>query len=170
MRWQLVLVETTVSPLSCTKQVSEVSSEEETSKSKGGQWAAPPAEIARRRNFAIISHPDAGKTTLTEKLLLYGGAIQEVCINSPRMHGAKAGRILCGIDSVCSFCGATMVTTTGNKDVPLCIGTKSYLHYIAPSVGNPNGGIAQHNVPCRQRFTSIGSAVTPMYRARMSRG
>ena len=30
-------------------------------------------EIARRRTFAIISHPDAGKTTLTEKLLLFGG-------------------------------------------------------------------------------------------------
>ena len=41
----------------------------------------PSAEIAeaveQRRNFAIISHPDAGKTTLTEKLLLYGGAIHE---------------------------------------------------------------------------------------------
>ena len=34
------------------------------------------SEINRRRTFAIISHPDAGKTTLTEKLLLYGGAIQ----------------------------------------------------------------------------------------------
>ncbi|MGL5081419.1 MAG: peptide chain release factor 3 [Microcoleaceae cyanobacterium] len=34
-------------------------------------------EVERRRNFAIISHPDAGKTTLTEKLLLYGGAIHE---------------------------------------------------------------------------------------------
>src|ERR1041385_3391396 len=33
-------------------------------------------EIARRRTFAIISHPDAGKTTLTEKLLLYAGAIE----------------------------------------------------------------------------------------------
>src|SRR5574344_1200782 len=33
-------------------------------------------EIKRRRTFAIISHPDAGKTTLTEKLLLYGGAIR----------------------------------------------------------------------------------------------
>ncbi|MEB3340420.1 peptide chain release factor 3 [Okeania sp.] len=33
--------------------------------------------VDKRRNFAIISHPDAGKTTLTEKLLLYGGAIQE---------------------------------------------------------------------------------------------
>lgn len=34
-------------------------------------------EIARRKTFGIISHPDAGKTTLTEKLLLFGGAIQE---------------------------------------------------------------------------------------------
>ncbi len=34
-------------------------------------------EVSKRRNFAIISHPDAGKTTLTEKLLLYGGAIQQ---------------------------------------------------------------------------------------------
>ena len=34
-------------------------------------------EIRRRRTFAIISHPDAGKTTLTEKFLLYGGAIAQ---------------------------------------------------------------------------------------------
>jgi peptide chain release factor 3 len=39
------------------------------------QNALPP-EIARRRTFAIIAHPDAGKTTLTEKFLLFGGAIQ----------------------------------------------------------------------------------------------
>ncbi|MDG1936511.1 MAG: peptide chain release factor 3 [Paracoccaceae bacterium] len=37
---------------------------------------ALPPEVARRRTFAIISHPDAGKTTLTEKFLLFGGAIQ----------------------------------------------------------------------------------------------
>jgi peptide chain release factor 3 len=37
---------------------------------------SPAEEVRRRRTFAIISHPDAGKTTLTEKLLLYGGAIQ----------------------------------------------------------------------------------------------
>jgi peptide chain release factor 3 len=37
--------------------------------------ASPAAEAARRRTFAIISHPDAGKTTLTEKFLLYGGAL-----------------------------------------------------------------------------------------------
>jgi peptide chain release factor 3 len=34
------------------------------------------SEVKRRRTFAIISHPDAGKTTLTEKLLLFAGAIQ----------------------------------------------------------------------------------------------
>ncbi len=49
-------------------------------------YSGPPDEeleavlakaVSTRRNFAIISHPDAGKTTLTEKLLLYGGAIQQ---------------------------------------------------------------------------------------------
>ncbi len=40
------------------------------------EQTALEAEVARRRTFAIISHPDAGKTTLTEKLLLYGGAIE----------------------------------------------------------------------------------------------
>src|SRR5438067_1521563 len=40
------------------------------------QTADLARDVARRRTFAIISHPDAGKTTLTEKLLLFGGAIQ----------------------------------------------------------------------------------------------
>jgi peptide chain release factor 3 len=40
------------------------------------QSQSPDQEVLRRRSFAIISHPDAGKTTLTEKLLLYAGAIQ----------------------------------------------------------------------------------------------
>src|ERR1700730_12389911 len=47
-------------------------------------------EILRRRTFAIISHPDAGKTTLTEKLLLFGGAIQlagEVQARGDRRRG-----------------------------------------------------------------------------------
>ncbi|MEM8546915.1 MAG: peptide chain release factor 3, partial [Pseudomonadota bacterium] len=51
--------------------------------------AAPIAdEVARRRTFAIISHPDAGKTTLTEKLLLFGGAIQL----AGTVKGRKAAR------------------------------------------------------------------------------
>ena len=41
-----------------------------------GSFVTITQEIQRRRTFAIISHPDAGKTTLTEKLLLYGGAVQ----------------------------------------------------------------------------------------------
>jgi peptide chain release factor 3 len=45
--------------------------------SVGAETLSPIAtEVERRRTFAIISHPDAGKTTLTEKLLLFGGAIQ----------------------------------------------------------------------------------------------
>ena len=42
-------------------------------------------EIKKRRTFAIISHPDAGKTTLTEKFLLYGGAINQ----HPRYTGTS---------------------------------------------------------------------------------
>ena len=42
-----------------------------------GSQRAIAREVERRRTFAIISHPDAGKTTLTEKLLLFGGALRE---------------------------------------------------------------------------------------------
>ena len=48
-----------------------------TSSNNTPELAELAAAVGRRRNFAIISHPDAGKTTLTEKLLLYGGAIQQ---------------------------------------------------------------------------------------------
>ena len=47
-------------------------------------------EINRRRTFGIISHPDAGKTTLTEKLLLYGGAIQQAGAIKARKVGKYA--------------------------------------------------------------------------------
>lgn len=45
--------------------------------SASSSYRAPVIEINRRRNLAIISHPDSGKTTMTEKLLLYGGALQQ---------------------------------------------------------------------------------------------
>ncbi|HJT23484.1 MAG TPA: GTP-binding protein, partial [bacterium] len=45
--------------------------------------------IAKRRTFAIISHPDAGKTTLTEKLLLYSGMIQ----TAGMVRGRKGGKV-----------------------------------------------------------------------------
>jgi peptide chain release factor 3 len=48
------------------------------------------AAVEHRRNFAIISHPDAGKTTLTEKLLLYGGAIHEAGAVKARRAQRKA--------------------------------------------------------------------------------
>ena len=53
-------------------------------------------EISRRRTFAIISHPDAGKTTLTEKLLLYGGAIQLAGSVKGQGGGAPCGLRLDG--------------------------------------------------------------------------
>lgn len=47
-------------------------------------------EIKKRRTFAIISHPDAGKTTLTEKFLLYGGAVQEAGSVTARKNQRKS--------------------------------------------------------------------------------
>ena len=43
----------------------------------------PQLNVNPRKTFAIISHPDAGKTTLTEKLLLFGGAIQQAVKRIP---------------------------------------------------------------------------------------
>ena len=54
-------------------------------------------EISSRRTFAIISHPDAGKTTLTEKLLLYTGSIQTAGlagIHSAQCNGRLDGRVV----------------------------------------------------------------------------
>ena len=47
------------------------------------------SEVAKRRTFAIISHPDAGKTTLTEKFLLYGGAVEEAGAVRARRGGKQ---------------------------------------------------------------------------------
>ncbi len=54
-----------------------------------------PAPIAKRRTFAIISHPDAGKTTLTEKLLLFGGAIQAAGEVRARGQARRARNTAC---------------------------------------------------------------------------
>jgi peptide chain release factor 3 len=56
-----------------------------------GAVSSPPSDEARRRRtFAIISHPDAGKTTLTEKFLLYGGALQQAGAVKARRGGRAA--------------------------------------------------------------------------------
>ena len=63
-------------------------------------------EIGRRRTFAIISHPDAGKTTLTEKLLLYGGVFSgNIQYAGPYILGlAIFGKICpCYFAPICSY-------------------------------------------------------------------
>ena len=58
------------------------------------------SEIARRRTFGIISHPDAGKTTLTEKLLLFGGAIQEAgAVKSNKIQKSRLNHRILSFDT-----------------------------------------------------------------------
>ena len=93
----------------------------------------PTEEAARRRTFAIISHPDAGKTTLTEKFLLYGGAVQLAgSVQGPprrpgrhvRLDGARAAaRHLDHVDrapvpvprTACSTCSTRPATATSPR-------------------------------------------------------
>ena len=85
--------------------------------------------VARRRTFAIISHPDAGKTTLTEKLLLFGGAIQlagEVKAKASRRNtrsdwmGIERERGISVVTSVMTFeygdCVFNLLDTPGHED------------------------------------------------------
>jgi peptide chain release factor 3 len=86
-------------------------------------------DVARRRTFAIISHPDAGKTTLTEKLLLFGGAIQMAGTVKARKSGRYATsdwmevereRGISVASSVMQFshgdCVFNLLDTPGHKD------------------------------------------------------
>ena len=88
-----------------------------------------PDPVARRRTFAIISHPDAGKTTLTEKLLLFGGAIQlagEVRAKANRRQtrsdwmGIEKERGISVVTSVMTFeygdCVYNLLDTPGHED------------------------------------------------------
>ena len=88
-----------------------------------------PDPVARRRTFAIISHPDAGKTTLTEKLLLFGGAIQlagEVRAKANRRQtrsdwmGIERERGISVVTSVMTFeygdCVYNLLDTPGHED------------------------------------------------------
>lgn len=86
-------------------------------------------EIAKRRTFAIIAHPDAGKTTLTEKLLLFGGAIQMAGAVKARGEARRAHsdwmkvereRGISVASSVMSFaydgCNFNLLDTPGHQD------------------------------------------------------
>ena len=88
-----------------------------------------PNPVARRRTFAIISHPDAGKTTLTEKILLFGGAIQlagEVRAKANRRQtrsdwmGIERERGISVVTSVMTFeyagCVFNLLDTPGHED------------------------------------------------------
>jgi len=70
-----------------SRRISLASTAEDASATNGDSYVAPLEEIERRRNLAIISHPDSGKTTMTEKLLLYGGALQQA--GAVRMKGEQ---------------------------------------------------------------------------------
>ena len=87
------------------------------------------SEVSRRRTFAVISHPDAGKTTLTEKLLLFGGAIQlagEVKAKKNRMStrsdwmDIERQRGISVVTSVMTFeyggCVFNLLDTPGHQD------------------------------------------------------
>jgi peptide chain release factor 3 len=89
----------------------------------------PQSTIARRRTFAIIAHPDAGKTTLTEKLLLFGGAIQMAGAVKARGDARRARSDWMKVErergisvsaSVMSFdyadCSFNLVDTPGHED------------------------------------------------------
>ena len=64
-------------------------------------------EISRRRTFAIISHPDAGKTTLTEKFLLYGGAIAQA---GHITYGANVTEVTTQVREGSAECGVIYAT------------------------------------------------------------
>ena len=82
------------------------------------ELAEAEAQATHRRTFAIISHPDAGKTTLTEKFLLYGGAVQEAgAVGAPmtifgnNLTGATSVTFN-GVAAAFSVVSDTEITTT----------------------------------------------------------
>ncbi len=76
-------------------------------------------EVDRRRNFGIISHPDAGKTTLTEKLLLFGGAIQQAGAIRARKAARHALSDWMAIEKERGISVTTSVMTFRYRDVEI---------------------------------------------------
>src|ERR1700761_7111553 len=106
-----------------------ISSRSDESPQESELMTDPTAEIARRRTFAIISHPDAGKTTLTEHLLRAGGAIQlagNVRAKGERRRtrsdwmGIERDRGISVVTSVMTFeyggCVFNLLDTPGHED------------------------------------------------------
>jgi len=95
-------------------------------------------EIQRRRTFGIISHPDAGKTTLTEKLLLFGGAIQEAGAVKNNKIKKGATSILFTLYFFYHKIFFRNYPTSGNrwKITPFIIGSKSGRSISSHGAGN----------------------------------
>src|SRR5690625_1432249 len=78
-------------------------------------------EINRRRTFGVIAHPDAGKTTLTEKLLLFGGAIQEAgAVKSNKIKKSATSDFM-EIERQRGISVATSVLSFNYKDIKINI-------------------------------------------------
>src|SRR6266446_3867657 len=102
-------------------------------------------EILRRHTFAIISHPDLDKTTLTEKLLLFGGAIQ--LAGEVKARGERRRVRLCRRDPT----GRRALADFGDPDERLAalqplgniaVGGGDDLHANGRSAGDPGRGVA----------------------------
>ncbi|UCG39159.1 MAG: peptide chain release factor 3 [bacterium] len=141
-------------------------------------------EIARRRTFGIISHPDAGKTTLTEKLLLFGGAIQlagQIKARKARRHATsdwmaiERERGISVTSSVMKFnyadCEINLLDTPGHQD--FSEDTYRVLTAVDSAVmviDNANGVESQTRKlmeVCRQRNTPIITFINKLDREGM---
>ena len=142
------------------------------------------AEVQKRRTFAIISHPDAGKTTLTEKLLLYGGAVQlagsvtarknQRATTSDWMELEKQRGISIS-STVLQFdyngCRLNLLDTPGHKDFSedtyrVLTAVDSVVMVIDSAKGTSNHRRANFSRICRQRgvpiFTFMNKCDRPM--------
>ena len=77
----------------------------------------PENTVNKRKTFAIISHPDAGKTTLTEKLLLFGGAIQQAGAVKARGENRRAHSDWMKVEQERGISVASSVMTFEYKDI-----------------------------------------------------
>ena len=86
-------------------------------------------EIERRRTFAIISHPDAGKTTLTEKFLLFGGQIQVAgAVKSNKIRKTATSDWM-EIEKQRGISVSTSVMEIISKDLQMCMNLMRRINY-----------------------------------------
>ena len=92
-------------------------------------------EITRRRTFGIISHPDAGKTTLTEKLLLFGGAIKTAgAVKSNKITHIVRG--LTALEIADTLCISLNTVNTHRENLLAKTGVKNTAELVAYTIRN----------------------------------